>query len=105
MAKEKTNVINTPYLYEEISEIANEAINAITTVVEEDIPNKHHEFTKKIVDALGKPILRIYYDENEDDVLIDTEECMGSRLREEPLNIIMDVADYLNFAIFDIKPY
>ena len=91
--------IPTDGYYEEISSITNSVIGDIQDALCECFDEPNVNITKaKILDQCRHIITGLYYSEEEDDVLIDTTISKGDRLREEPINIIMDVAEYLNIA-------
>ena len=102
---ERYGHIHTSHWHEEISEICNDIVNTIEETLNDECENKELVFTKKYQDQSGDKIQRIYYDEDEEDVLMDTESCKGSRLREEPINILLDVAEAINWIVYGVEPF
>lgn len=92
--------------YEEISAIAEEAIEAITDALEQYVEGEKLILDRKYIDAVGNKIISISWGEIEDDedVIIECEDCVPSRLREEPIQIILDMVDYVNYKVYGCEP-
>lgn len=91
----------TKYWDEEISNIANEIINGIEDTLSQ-LPNNRIDFEKPLKDATGSTIKFIELantKEYGDDVYMTTDDCKDSLLREEPINILMDIAWYINYNV------
>ena len=95
----KRHHIATDGYWEEISVLANQVMFGIEVAVEKDFggevnTNDFKQFN--VNDSIGERINRVYYDDNMNEVLFDTKADKGQYLREEPINIIMYVAEQLN---------
>lgn len=103
----KNDCIATDHWWENVSETSNEIVDEIFNSLEKYAEENTLCFTKKYIDGAGDCIERIYIDEDEygcNDVFIDTNVCKGSLLREEPLHILLDIVDYVNYAIYGVEP-